>query len=276
MPQTENEPSPNQGGMAGAGPPEEGSKAQSQHPSPPLSFHKIFQLLSALPTTRSRVEWINAFHGLLARLLEDAVDHIAVEVNFDCPLAPQEVSTPAPPGGTVQRTRRFQHGAGVPQSPLVRTAEFEALLKRSPATFEYHFQDCYLGTILLLQEGAEGIAPATHALIEELEPFVTFVFTDLVARYASTKPIRKVFKDVVEAIAIERHLTEREEHVLKHHLLGRKYSEIKDELFISIDTVKKHVKRIHRKTGARSATELFARYFTPLIDDDEEKENREE
>lgn len=265
--------------MAGEGPPEERSQAQSQHPSPLLPFHKILQFLKGLPTTCNKVEWINAFDGLLARLLEDAVDRIAVEVNLDCPLAPQEVSTPAPPAEKGVRSRRFPLGGDLSESPLVRTAEFESILGRSPATYEYSFQGAYLGTILLFCEDGsaeEPIMPATHAFMTELEPFMTFALTDFVARYASAKPMRKVFRDVVEAIAIERKLTDREQDVLKHHLLGRKYAEIKDELFISIDTVKKHVKRIHRKTGARSATELFARYFTPLIDDDEEKRERAE
>ncbi len=51
-------------------------------------------------------------------------------------------------------------------------------------------------------------------------------------------------------------LSERELEVARLLVSGRKYSDIGDRLFISLSTVKTHVERIYRKTGARSKIEL--------------------
>jgi DNA-binding CsgD family transcriptional regulator len=43
--------------------------------------------------------------------------------------------------------------------------------------------------------------------------------------------------------------------------MGLSYAEISRQLFISENTVAKHVKAAHRKTGCTSFLELFAPYF---------------
>jgi DNA-binding CsgD family transcriptional regulator len=60
-------------------------------------------------------------------------------------------------------------------------------------------------------------------------------------------------------------LSLQERRVVTLRLLGHAYKEIADKLNISEDAIKKHLGSVHRKTGTRSYTELFAKYFTPRL-----------
>lgn len=54
-------------------------------------------------------------------------------------------------------------------------------------------------------------------------------------------------------------LTEREREVLAHLVQGKTYRQIADELFVSLNTVSTHVKRIYGKLQVRSRAEVMAR-----------------
>jgi LuxR family maltose regulon positive regulatory protein len=56
-------------------------------------------------------------------------------------------------------------------------------------------------------------------------------------------------------------LTEREMHILKELSKGCSYKQIADALFISLNTVKFHMKSIYRKTELNSNTELMKYAF---------------
>lgn len=58
------------------------------------------------------------------------------------------------------------------------------------------------------------------------------------------------------AIAASAGLSEREAEVARLLVSGLRYREIGERLFISLSTVKTHVERIYRKTGARNKMEL--------------------
>ena len=62
--------------------------------------------------------------------------------------------------------------------------------------------------------------------------------------------------DTLEITAIQHHLTVRELDVLRSVYKGMNNPEIAGELFISINTVKKHLKNIYEKTGTSSRMEL--------------------
>jgi DNA-binding CsgD family transcriptional regulator len=46
-----------------------------------------------------------------------------------------------------------------------------------------------------------------------------------------------------------------------------------DVMSVTVDTVKKHFKAIHRKTGTRGQAELFAKYFTANLSQKEALED---
>lgn len=59
----------------------------------------------------------------------------------------------------------------------------------------------------------------------------------------------------------EFNLTQREEQILAGLARGFKYSEIADSLFISIDTVRSHIRKIYEKLHVRSRTEAVLKYL---------------
>jgi len=208
------------------------------------------------------------------------VDRVIVNVDTQCDLSmlepqpddPETIARPARP----RRRRRLK----LESAWMERRSPSQVLLEdfhrlgypladfHPPEIYDYYFTETiYLGTIFLLRDRTKRpISRRTLEAMKGLEPFLLFALSDLVARYCYDRPIDRAFQNSLNELAWETKLTRRELQVLTLHLFGRRYDEIARQLYISIDTVKKHVKKIHRKTGARSSTELFARYFTPLID----------
>ncbi|MEO1086791.1 MAG: LuxR C-terminal-related transcriptional regulator, partial [Acidobacteriota bacterium] len=60
--------------------------------------------------------------------------------------------------------------------------------------------------------------------------------------------------------AVER-LSGREKQVFDLLVRGLRYREIADSLFISLDTVRSHIRRIYRKLDVSSRAELMARWI---------------
>jgi DNA-binding NarL/FixJ family response regulator len=56
-------------------------------------------------------------------------------------------------------------------------------------------------------------------------------------------------------------LTEREVEILKHLSKGLRYKEIADKLFISTETVRKHINNIYRKLQVQSSIEAINKVF---------------
>lgn len=52
-------------------------------------------------------------------------------------------------------------------------------------------------------------------------------------------------------------LSKRESEVLRELIKGKTYRAIGEDLFVSLDTIKSHVKSIYKKTGLKSRSELF-------------------
>jgi DNA-binding NarL/FixJ family response regulator len=56
-------------------------------------------------------------------------------------------------------------------------------------------------------------------------------------------------------------LTKREQEILAHLAKGYRYKEIADALFISVDTVRSHLRSIYEKLQVRSRTEAVLKYL---------------
>jgi DNA-binding NarL/FixJ family response regulator len=56
-------------------------------------------------------------------------------------------------------------------------------------------------------------------------------------------------------------LSPREEEILAHLAKGLRYKEIADTLFISVETVRSHLRRIYEKLQVRSGTEAVLKYL---------------
>ncbi|MDP4281305.1 MAG: response regulator transcription factor [Bacteroidota bacterium] len=58
-------------------------------------------------------------------------------------------------------------------------------------------------------------------------------------------------------------LTPREEEILSYLAKGYLYKEIASKLFISIDTVRSHIRKIYQKLHVRTRSEVLLKYYNP-------------
>jgi DNA-binding CsgD family transcriptional regulator len=132
-----------------------------------------------------------------------------------------------------------------------------------PAKFNYYYAGhAYLGTVLLFRGRIKSpISAGTLEVMAVMEPLLVFAFSDLVTRYHIARPVIVPFVRTLRMVWQKANLSNREMQVMALHLMGLSYAQIANRLFISKNTVAKHVKSAHRKTGCSSFLELFAPYF---------------
>jgi DNA-binding CsgD family transcriptional regulator len=235
----------------------------------------ILSFLNALPSTIDPVEWINKFRDALMELFDD-VDRISLIVNTQCDLhRPQEYQP------TVSIRHHSQGGGmttgAVSMAPVDKPKQrFEEILEdfrrqgfpldeyHPPHGFDYYYEEmAYLGTVFLWREVTDApISDHTIEVIRSLGSFFTFMLTDLVTRHQYGKPVDRAFVEAFERLAEEASLSPQERRIIVLQLLGHSYKDMADVMSVTVDTVKKHFKAIHRKTGTRGQAELFAKYFT--------------
>lgn len=251
---------------------------------------RILRFLNALPVTGEPLEWIPAFRDELCVLLGD-VDRVTVNINLSCDFQNPEqyradmfitrLTSRVEEDGTVVVAQ--DTGKLPPSERLLdymRTQGFPVELYHEPHIYNYYVgKQAYLGTVFLWREkNREPISNATRELVASLEPFFIFVFSDIVARRQYAEPADRTFLDALNSLIGAAGLSKQEQRVIILQLFGHSYKEIADVLGVSVDGVKHHLKMIHRKTGARSYTELFAKYFMPrfdLRDNDEDLEEQQ-
>lgn len=251
---------------------------------------RVLRFLNALPVTGEPLEWIPAFRDELCLLLGD-VDRVTMNINIGCDLRNPETYSPGIFITSYNSARSNESDGVLVSSGKEEVSQAEQLLEyirdkgfptndyHPPHALDYYIgSQAYLGTIFLWRScHKEPISKATIDTVAALEPFFIFAFSDLVARRQYSKPTDKTFLDAMESLTGAAGLSRQEQRVIILQLFGHSYKEMADMLGISVDGVKHHLKMIHRKTGARSYTELFAKYFMPRFDlqdnDDDEAED---
>lgn len=238
----------------------------------------IVRFLNALPTTGDGREWILIFRDALRDILGD-IDRISININFEC-----DLHNPEERGVTTIVTQYVSESERSDESPVdvisARGLEthYQSVLEgmrrqgfpfdeyQKPVTFEYYYQGQYLGTIIFWREIRKApISQATIETIAELRPFIIFALSDLVARHRFDNPVDRVFNSALSEMITDAGLTSQEQRIVVLQLLGHSYKEMADMINVSLDTIKKHFKQIHRKTGTRGQAELFAKYFTSRL-----------
>jgi len=220
-------------------------------------------------------------NGLMA-LLGD-VDRISISVNYSCDLRDPAGYNPqvtiaqhiTPMGaGVVDGDRggaKLQTSVGTPVERLVQDLQTQGFPLDDyypPDGFAFYVSgSAYLGTLILWRLKVHPpISSASLSLMSRLEPFLIFVLSDMVARRQHADPDVMKFSNALQQLAGEVSLSRGEQRVVLLQLFGHSYKAIADILGVTMDAVKHHLKVIHRKTGTRSFTELFAKYFMPRLD----------
>lgn len=247
----------------------------------PVPGH-IIDFLNSLPTTGDSKLWIAGFREALLNLLGD-IDRITISVNVDCNIIDPEsynvgtfIIQHVSPSQEVSASVDVQSNAMTESHAgrildAMRGQNYPFASYHTPSSFDYFYKgEAYLGVIILWRELSKPpINQVTLETVRMLEPFLIFALSYLVARHQTEKPIGRVFNEAIGAMIRDAGLSPQEHRIAVLQLMGHSYKEIADLLFVSLDTVKKHFKYIHRKTGTRSQAELFAKYFSSRLKSDE-------
>jgi DNA-binding NarL/FixJ family response regulator len=77
--------------------------------------------------------------------------------------------------------------------------------------------------------------------------------------------VLKMFSDIKDPVYADYNLSEREKQVLQFLVNGYSYKMIAAEMFIAIDTVRSHIKKIYEKLHVNSKSEAVAKAFKDKI-----------
>lgn len=134
--------------------------------------------------------------------------------------------------------------------------------------------DTYIASLLMFRAVNEApMSSTTIDFIERIRPFLTFLFTFIIAKQQLGQPGAGSRSRAVQRIADEAGLTMREQRVLYLILNGSSYADIAELIHVSLNTVQTHVKSIYAKTKVNKMGELFAKYFAPVRFDEKPEEN---
>lgn len=234
---------------------------------------RVIDFLNALPTTDDSRQWVIDFREALATFLGD-VDRISINVDLTFDREDAETSqivTQHVQSSPTARSRMAitvaRDRAEAPSQRLLREARaggFPVAAFHEPTSFDYFFGGgAYLGSVILWRNRSEPpISKETVGVMAELERFILFALSDIVARNKAARPVDTAFSDALRRMNADADLSAQEQRIVILQLMGHSYKEMADLLSVTVDTVKKHFKQIHRKTGTRSQSELFAKYFT--------------
>lgn len=241
--------------------------------------------MNSLPTTTDVVTWINDFREALRRLLGD-VDRISINVNTHCNLqSPESYNISLTvrqhmaneeSEGNVNVNPAERNESAPPSHGLLDEMQrkgFNFKQFHSPHCFDYYYQEvAYLGSVILWRSSTmPPISEQSIETIQSLKPFMIFALTDLIVRHQQARPIDTIFNESLGQLREEAGLSPQESRIVVLQLLGHSYKDMADVLAVSVDTIKKHIKQIHRKTNTRGQSELFAKYFTSRISLQDEK-----
>jgi DNA-binding CsgD family transcriptional regulator len=242
--------------------------------APPVFDPGLVQFLNDLPVYTAPSRWIEQFRQLLRDLFPD-IDRVTVNVNLYYDLSDPHyrpssfmvVEHVKEDGKRSVSTRERQMTPGEHLLEEARKLKFPFDLYHPPHVLDFTMPEgmATIGTIILWRENWKPeISERTLAALEQLRPFIAFLLSDCVARRQREKQDIRFFTHVINQVAEKDGLSRREQEALLHHLFGNNYRKIAAEMNIAVNTVRKHVKSIHTKTGTHSVAELFARYLSPL------------
>jgi DNA-binding CsgD family transcriptional regulator len=136
-------------------------------------------------------------------------------------------------------------------------------LYHPPIVQEYYSRSEYVGSIVLLRSLEYfPISKATLVTLGRLTPFLSYMLSNCIVRSRFESPETRVVNTIIDQIQETPKYSDQDTSILTLLLYGYSYKEAAASLDISIDTVKKHVKKIYSHERVGSLSELWAKYIT--------------
>jgi DNA-binding CsgD family transcriptional regulator len=237
----------------------------------PMSTHKqaysresLLAFANSLSTTTDFLHWLGAYRQGLMTIIP-AVDRISININRGVNISTDEFSRDAVAG-----THIIGEGA-IPQGLLIGVGSdrdesyFVALSRRAgfpvddyqpavPANF-YSDSGLYLGSIVFWNKTSSApIPPSVIAQIEEMRPFLTFLFTSAFLRFASANRLYTNAVRCINRLSAVYQLSRREREVLICRFNGKSVAESAKLLNISVPTVRRHLRSLAARICAREGS----------------------
>lgn len=232
------------------------------------------QFLSTLPQIfESTIQWFGQFKCALNKLIPE-VDKIIVS-SIVSPLTILDVETAV-------EAYIIRAGADIREGPKSDpTAMYDVERNDNPVRILRHFaRQCdihqyrtpivlemkmhgrYFGLLILLQlRESRPISRASLQVLHDMTDFLRWAYTGTAFRKSYVSPGASVRAALSCQMQNRFGLTRADSAVLALLLSGFSYKTTADKLEITIDTVKKHVKKIYNRASVNSLSELWARYY---------------
>jgi DNA-binding CsgD family transcriptional regulator len=122
-------------------------------------------------------------------------------------------------------------------------------------------QQCIGWLLFWRRVGASPISNRTRERIDERMPFASYLMMDLVKTVTPRREHAEILGAAVERMVSDGGLGKKETSAVLHLMRGCSYSEIGEQMHISVNTVGKHVRSAYRKLEVHSALEIVDKYL---------------
>ena len=245
----------------------------------------ILQFVSTFSVEGALKDWCYEVREILQQSLHD-VDRVSISVNTNCSFLPNENNRSTEKGSgpelvicqdlhgeqqASESVRIKSYRSEKPSSTEILIELFKGQGYKvdqyyEPIAVELEHQSSYIGTFLFWRlRSLPHITLSTRKVIDLITPLLTHITSDFVLRYHYINRFDRKFLSLLKELAMKANLSPQEYRILTYRLLGKMYKQIAADLQISVDTVKKTLQQVYRKTGTTSHIELFAKMFSPFF-----------
>ena len=238
--------------------------------------NRVWSFFQSLPQTCDRSNWMQQIRRSLILLFQD-VDLLVVSTNY----SPQMVFsrqeeilglfTRCPSSSTpsaVLPCVRPLHTHSERLLSLVEQSGVNLNIYQVPYTLEIDFQGNYLGTLILFKEKiASTIKTDTLDAVWKLRPFLQWLFSGAGIKERYQRPQVAIRPTLTLMLQNHLRLSAEDQFILTLLLSGYSYKQTAETMGVTIDTVKKHMKKVYSRAGVGSLAELWTKYYPQRWDD---------
>lgn len=237
-------------------------------------------LLSMLPATfDDGVQWLSQLKSALKALFSD-IDRITISaMTSPVWILPTErpiagyLSTSTTLHADQTRTvspLRLQTKDGSNIERLITNCMEHVDLRQyhRPVVIELVFHDRYVGAVLLFRKLASPpISQGSLSILYSLKPFIEWSIASVGCRRLYSRPTELTRSVLSALMRTALGLTVVDNFILTLLLSGYSYKQTAETMGVTIDTVKKHMKKVYSRAGVGSLAELWTKYYPQRWDD---------